>query len=300
MAGLPLAARIAARVRRHPPHWHFLRNLGTSNLLESGYSNISNALLGKLQGPHELGLYNRAYGTQQLPGNIIAMAATRVMLPVFVDSRDHPERLRSDVAAAVQVLMMISLPAMAVLAATADLVIETLFGAKWLPAAPLLSILAIGGALLPLHIVNLQFMLAQDRSDEYLRVETIKKVLGIGLLSAGSLGGITGVAIAQAAYSVLALPINTGLAKKTMDYGTLKQLTDLVPAAAIAGLMGAASLLMKRGFQLSAPAELAFILAVCATLFLALTAASGAWLEHRGHVNLFRIVREARRRAPNP
>ncbi|MCL6682702.1 lipopolysaccharide biosynthesis protein [Sphingomonas alba] len=281
------------------PHWHFLRNLGASNLLEGIYGNISNALLGKFQGAHELGLYNRAFGTQQLPGNIIAMAATRVMLPVFVDSREHPERLRKDVAAAVQVLMMISLPAMAVLAATSDLVIETLFGAKWLPAAPLLSILAIGGALLPLHIVNLQFMLAQDRSDEYLRVETIKKVLGIGLLSVGSLGGIYGVAMAQAAYSVLALPINTGLAKKTMGYGALKQLIDLAPAAAAAALMGLSALFLKRELQLQAPAELTVILAACAALFLTLVAASGPWLEGRGHINLLSIVREARSRAPH-
>lgn len=282
-------------------HWHFLRNLSASNLLDGVYTNISNALLGKFQGPHDLGLYNRAYGTQQLPGNIIAMASTRVMLPVFVDSREHPERLRRDVAVAVQVLMMIALPAMAVLAATADLVLETLFGAKWLPAAPLLSILAVAGALLPLHIVNLQFMLAQNRSDEYLRVETIKKALGIALLAIGSLGGIYGVAIAQAAYSVVALPINTRLARKTLGYGVLQQLSDLIPAAMIAGIMALAALVMKSRLDFPAPIELAAILAASAALFVALAVVGGVLLGRNGksHVNPLRILREVRRSAPH-
>jgi len=59
-----------------------------------------------------------------------------------------------------------------------------LFGEKWLPCVPYLRVLSIAGALWPLHVMNLEVVMAVGRSDLFLRLEIIKKVLvGIGLLA---------------------------------------------------------------------------------------------------------------------
>ena len=56
---------------------------------------------------------------------------------------------------------------MAGVAVLAAPIIHTLFGAQWDEAAPITTILALAGALLPLHVLNLQLLLAQARRGRF-------------------------------------------------------------------------------------------------------------------------------------
>ena len=264
---------------RPSPHWRFatLRgllgfsaNLSASSALDVVYTYGFALVVGKLHGVTDLGLYNRAQGTQQLPGNVVAMILGRVALPIFAAASHDPPRQRRDVRTAVRAAMIVNLPAMVVLAVLADLVILVLFGAKWSGAAAVLAILAVGGALIPLHVINLQLLLAQDRSDRFLKVEVAKKVTGIGCVMVGSLFGIIGLAISQAVFGVIAFVINAHFTRRSLGYGALAQLRDLLPIIGLSMIV-AAVIVVARGLLNLAPGlELLSLLGVGGVTYLLL------------------------------
>ncbi|MBO0150348.1 lipopolysaccharide biosynthesis protein, partial [Vibrio sp. Vb2424] len=60
--------------------------------------------------------------------------------------------------------------------------IEILLGADWSDSALLISILTLGFALYPVHAVNLNLLQVKGRSDLFLRVEIIKKMIVTAML----------------------------------------------------------------------------------------------------------------------
>lgn len=212
-------------------------------LLEVLYTQGSSLLIGKLYGVRDLGFYNRAMSTQLLPSNILAQIVSRIALPLFAARTEEPEALKRGLRMAIGLAMMLNLPAMTALAILSPEVVVVLFGAKWLPAAPILSILAVSGIFLPLHAINLQMLLAQGNMPVFLRNEIAKKTIGVACMLVGSLFGIVGLAYSQIAYSLLAMIVNTRPSHRSLGYGLARQLRDL------AGIFGA-TLIMAGGLVL--------------------------------------------------
>jgi len=60
------------------------------------------------------------------------------------------------------IIMLFNMPAMLGLAVVAEPLVAMLFGAKWLSSVPFLQVLCLGGVLWPLHVINLNALMAQD------------------------------------------------------------------------------------------------------------------------------------------
>jgi O-antigen/teichoic acid export membrane protein len=212
--------------------------LSLSGALDVAYSQGFALIIGKIYGVGDLGLYNRAHSTQALPSGVMGVVVGRTALPLFVARIEDADGLRRGLRMANSVSMIINVPAMIGLALLSELVIVTLFGEQWRGAAPILAVLALSGILLPMHIINLQLMLARVQSARFFRIELLKRVIGIAFVAVGSFFGIMGLAWSTAALSLLALWINSAAAKETLGYTPLRQLWDLrgltVPVAAMA------------------------------------------------------------------
>jgi teichuronic acid exporter len=234
-------------------HWHFrtgrsVFGFGTwvsiGSLLEVLYTQGSSLLIGKLYGVRDLGFYNRAASTQLLPSATLAQIVARIALPLFSARAAEPDALRRGLKMAIGLAMMLNLPIMVGLALLAPEVVVVLFGAKWLPAAPILSILAISGIFMPLHSINLQMVLAQGNTRIFLRNEIAKKAIGVTCMLVGSVFGIVGLAYSQVVFSLLAAVVNTRPSQVSLGYGLAGQLRDLsgivlataVMAAGVVGL----------------------------------------------------------------
>ena len=198
-----------------------------SSVLEVLYQNGFALIIGKLYGVRDLGLFNRAANLQGLPTNIISAIISRVALPLFAARADDPEALRRGFRMSLSFAMILSLPVMAGLALLPDLIILTLFGEQWLPAAPLVTILAIGGMLMPMHTINIQVVLAQGNSRLFLKLEIQKKAVGIACLTIGSFFGIEGIAYGVLVFSPIALFLNARPNHASINYGALQQLRSV-------------------------------------------------------------------------
>lgn len=201
--------------------------LSLSSGLEVFYSQGFALLLGKIYGVRELGLFNRAASTQQLPANLFSGIIGRVAFPLFAARKEDPAGLRRGLLLAVRLAMLVNVPLMAALCLLSDLVIQVLFGDKWLPAARVLSILAGSGLLFPLQVLNLQVLLALGESRVYFKLEIIKKVIGVCLVIAGSFLGIEGLAYSMVTLALVALFVNVEPVRRGIGVGVWTQVVEL-------------------------------------------------------------------------
>jgi teichuronic acid exporter len=227
------------------PQWSFSRQsarrlfgfggyMFASGLLDTVYNRLYSLLIGKFYSTRDLGFYNRADNTKQLPVGVLTGILGRVALPILSAAAHDKAQLRRGVRLALRGMMLVNVPMMLGLASLAEPLVVTLFGPRWLPAVPVLRVLCIGGVLWPLHVINLNVLVAQGHSNLFFRLETAKKIVGVALLAVGSSFGILGIAWSQAVFGVLAFVINAHYTKRYLDYGSTAQARDILPVLTIA------------------------------------------------------------------
>lgn len=239
-----------------------------SGLLESIYSRIYTLLIGKFYSVRDLGFYNRADGTKQIPVGVLTSILSRVAFPIFSAAAHDKEKLQRGVRHALRGVMLINTPMMLGLMVTAEPVIFTLFGARWLPAAPILQVLCLAGLLWPLHVINLNVLTAQGHSRLFFRLTLIKQAIGIGLLVIGTAYGVLGIAWSQVAYGVVAFAINAHYTKVHLKYGLWQQTRDVAPTLASSIVMALFVHWVGQMLSLAAPLELAIQVLIGIAVFL--------------------------------
>ncbi|CAN5768127.1 lipopolysaccharide biosynthesis protein [soil metagenome] len=241
-----------------------------SGLLDIVYNRSYAVLIGKLYGVSELGFYNRADSTKQLPVGEMTGILGRVAFPIFSEAALDKPQLRRGVQLALRGMMLLNVPMMLGLAAVSQPLVLTLFGHQWLPAVPVLRVLCLGAVFWPLHVINLNVLLAQGYSHLFFRLEVVKKLLGITLLLIGASFGVMGIAWSQAIFGTLAFAINAHYTKRFLNYGTLAQLRDFLPALTIAVPAAFGVHLLGEQLHLAAPLELTILSALGALVFFGL------------------------------
>lgn len=211
-----------------------------ANLIDTLYSRVPAILIGRYIGLPELGYYERADSTKQLPASLLTGILGRVTLPLLSEAAHDPVRLRHGIQAAIRGLMLINLPMMLGFAALAEPLIVTVFGEVWRPAVMPFQILCIAAALWPMHLININALLAQGHARLVLKLEVPKKILGLAMLIIGMFFGIEGIAWSQVAFSIAALGINSHYTNRLVGYGLSHQLMDIVMPCVVATVMAGA------------------------------------------------------------
>jgi teichuronic acid exporter len=239
-----------------------------SSILEVVHTNGFSLVIGKFYGVRDVGLLTRASGIQALPAGIISQIISRTALPLFAARAADPDALLRGFQLSVRLAMVVSVPMMVGLALLSNEVILILLGDAWSEAAPLLRVIAIGGILLPLHIFNLQLLLARGDSKQFLKLELQKKVLGVVFIGVGCFFGILGVAYATVVFSFYSLWINARPTKRDFGFGAIKQLIDLRGIFAAAAFMAGVVLALKWLVALPIVAKFVMLVAAGAIAYL--------------------------------
>jgi O-antigen/teichoic acid export membrane protein len=205
-----------------------------SSLLNSIYVQLQPLLIGRLFDTRSLGFFTLAQNSQQAPMSLVGGVLTRVGLPVFSALAHAPSRMLDALRPILRLSMFVFVPCMVGIAITAEPLVTLVYGPRWLPAAPILSILALAGTLWPVHVLNLEAIKAQGRSDLFFRLALAKVSLAIVLVVLGSPWGAIGVAWATLVASVLNAAINTYYSWKLLGFGPRAQMREQAPTFALA------------------------------------------------------------------
>jgi O-antigen/teichoic acid export membrane protein len=210
-----------------------------SGVLDQIHVRLSGIVIGRWYGAADLGLYGRAEGTCQVPTNVVATVANRVAFPVFAQVAMDAERLRRGVRRSLEAMILLNTPIMLGLVVVGGPVVLTLFGEKWGPSIPLLRVLALAGLLWPLHVINLNALVAQGRSQEFFRLEVAKKGLGLVLLLSAAPFGVLMMAWSQVVLGVVAFVLNAHYSGRYLRYGAWAQARDVLPYLLVGLIMSA-------------------------------------------------------------
>lgn len=216
-----------------------------SGLLDTIYNNLYFIVIGKIFSAADLGYYTRAQQTQQLPVANLSSTVGRVTFPVFSSMQDDKTRLKRGTRKALSSLAMVNFPLMIGLAIVAKPLVIVLLTDKWLPCVPYLQLLCVVGMLYPLHVINLNVLKAQGRSDLFIRLEILKKILGTVAIVFTWRWGIAAMIYGQIVTSIVAYYMNSYYTGKLLFYPLAEQLNDIFPILGLASLMGCGVFLVR-------------------------------------------------------
>jgi len=139
------------------------------------------------------------------------------------------------------------------MAVMAEPLFRLLFTEKWLPAVPYFQILCFNGILYPIHSYNLQILNVKGRSDLFLKLEVVKKIIVVLVILVSFQYGIYGLLYGSVLTSVIAFFINTHFSGKFLNYPAWEQTKDLLPIISLGILIGAVIYFLDRNFTCDIP-----------------------------------------------
>jgi len=210
-----------------------------SGLLDTLYQDIRSLVIGKKYDSSTLGYYNRGKQFPQFIVNAVNGAVQSVMLPVMSAEQDDANSVKKITRNSIMVSAYLMFPVMAGLAGVAVPMVRLLLTDKWLPCVPYLQIYCFSLAFYPVHSCNLQAINAMGRSDIFLKLEIIKKSVGMCALVVAVFCFDSPIAIALtgAFTTLISCFINAYPNKKLIGYSYLEQMADILPALLASGAM---------------------------------------------------------------
>lgn len=210
-----------------------------SGLLNTLYSDLSSLIVGKKYSGSMLAYYDRGKKFPQTIMMVVNATVQSVMLPSMSSEQDDKLKIKHLTSTSLSLISFIVFPVMIGLAAIAEPLITILLTEKWLVAVPFMQIFCFVYALYPIHSCNVQAISAIGRSDVFLKLEIVKKILGVSvlLISIFLFKSPIAIAIADAVVAVLALFINAYPSWKLINYSYKEQLNDFFAPLLISVIM---------------------------------------------------------------
>ena len=206
----------------------FGSKLLVSGLIDTLFTNIYLLVIGKIFSASSLGFYTQADRFTKLPSSNITGILQRVTYPVLCSLQDDDNRLREDYRKLLRLSAFIIFPLMCLLAGIAYPLVDLLLGEKWRFAATLIIPLSFTMMWYPIHAINLNLLQVKGRSDLFLRLEIIKKIIGVSVLVLSIPLGLLFMCYAGIVTSIICLIINTYYTGKLIRVGFLMQMKDLM------------------------------------------------------------------------
>lgn len=209
--------------------WGYGNKLLASSLLDTAYKNATPVFIGKFYTPTDLGVYNRALGYANLPSQNVTQTIRSVTFPVLSKMQDNDEKLAQNYRRMLKTLCFIVFPMMMILAGLARPLVLVMLTAKWEACIIYLQILCFSQMWYPVDAINLNLLQVKGRSDLFLRLEIIKKIIGFSIMAVSLCFGILAFCYGCIVYSLFEIVIDTYYTGKIINVGLLKQLKDIFP-----------------------------------------------------------------------
>ena len=216
-----------------------------SGLLDTVWKELYQVVVGKFYSPATLGQYTRGNQFSQLLSSNLTNVVQRVTYPVLSNIQDDKERMVSAYRRIIKTTMFITAVGMFFLGAISEPLLYCLIGPKWHEAATYLPLICISSSLYPLHAINLNMLQVQGRSDLFLGLEIIKKIIALGPLFIGAFVGIMPMLYTNIIIGIISYFLNSYYTGKFLGYSSWMQIKDVAPSYGIATLVAVSVYFLK-------------------------------------------------------
>ena len=208
-----------------------------SGVLDSVWKESYQMVVGKVYTPGALGQYTRAKQFSSLFSSNLTAVIQRVTYPVLSNIQDDRQRMVSAYRRIIKVTMFVTATGMFFLAAVSEPMLYCLIGPQWHEASTYLPLICLNSTLYPLHAINLNMLQVQGRSDLFLGLEVVKKLIGLIPLAACVFWGIMPMLYVNLAVGVVAYFLNSYYSGRLIGYSSWMQVKDIVPSCLVATIV---------------------------------------------------------------
>lgn len=209
-----------------------------SALLDTGYNNITNLIIGKVYSSSDLAFYNQGDKFPKVIVSNINTSIDSVLLPSMSNVQNDRQGVKRMTRRAIKTSTYVMAPLMMGLAFCADSIVRVILTDKWLPCVLYMQIFCFTYMFWPIHTANLNAIKALGRSDLFLKLEIIKKIVGIVILLFTMRISVKAMAYSMIVTSILGQVINSWPNYKLLNYGYFEQIKDILPSIVLATVMG--------------------------------------------------------------
>lgn len=229
-------------------HFNFGYKLTLASLIDVIFNDAYRIVIGKFYSPAAVGFFHQAETLRLFPVQQISTVVGKVTYPLFAKMNDD-EALKYAYKITMKLVLVLIVPLMLALILMAEEGFRFLFGEKWLPAVPYFQILALASIVRPLSAYNLNILKVKGRSDILLRLEIIKKTIGVVLLVVGLNFQVIGLVISLTVFSYISFIINMYFSGSLISYSIKEQLKDTLLLYILGGLVFLLLSLIKENFN---------------------------------------------------
>lgn len=237
------------RLRFSTQSFHELFGFGwkmmLSGILDTVWKELYQVIVGKFYSPATLGQYTRAKQFSQLFSKNLTTVVQRVTYPVLSNIQDDKERMVSAYRRIIKTTMFVTAISMFFLGAISEPLLYCMIGPKWHEASTYLPLICISGSLYPLQAINLNMLQVQGRSDLFLGLEIVKKVIGLIPLSVCIFYGVMPMLYVNLVTSLICYFLNSYFTGKLLGYTSFMQLKDIAPSYGLASLIAVSVFSLK-------------------------------------------------------
>ena len=197
-------------------------------------NNVLTVIFGRLFPAQAVGNYFQANKWNTMANQLVSNTVAQVAQPVMTRITNDNERQCRVFGKMLRFTAFLAFPAMFGLAMVAPQVILLAIGDKWINSIPLLQILCISGAFIPLYTVYQNLFLSQGKSDTYMWITISQIAIMLIAVLACHKWGIMAMVIAFACINILWLLAWQLFASRLIGYSFVRMLRDLLPFMLIA------------------------------------------------------------------
>lgn len=225
-----------------------------SSLLNTISNNSQLLLIGKIFHQRQLGLYSQATTLRNSAADGISSVIAQVLYPDYSRLKDD-QKIIEKLNRGFYIIAYVAAAVMIFLLVMATPLIDWLYGAEWLPSAPLFQMLCVGGIFYAIQDVNYFVVAAKGKSKILFICNVIKIPLYVvALLVVGKLWGLYPMVWVVVINNVVSYIIFSMMANQLLHYSIRHQLWCIVKALVICLIP--AGLLLATDYALSSTANI--------------------------------------------
>ena len=165
-----------APVRQMAP---FAMKILVTKIINTTSNNVLTVIFGRLFPMPQVGNYSQAFKWDTMAHSLITNTVGQLAQPVLVESSDSQLRVYRKM---IRFTAFLSMPLMFGLALVSREFILITIGSAWLGCVPLLQLLCLSGAFMPLHTMYQNLAISNGRSDIFMWLNILQIILQVTLI----------------------------------------------------------------------------------------------------------------------
>ncbi len=216
----------------------FSSRVTAGNLISTGYSELRSIIIGKVYSPADLAFYKKGNSFPDLIINNVDSTVGSVLFPALSKYNDDTEKIKEYTKKALKMNSYVIFPILVGMFVIAEPLIKILLTEKWIFAVPFMQINCLNQLSMPICTANFQAIKALGRSDITLKMEILKKTIGLIIILSVMRISVKAIALSGILYAIIATIINMYPSKKLINYSCKEQLKDLKTIFLLSLVMG--------------------------------------------------------------